>query len=167
MSCWAGRVWRYPARLAPSCSAAAAARWFPVGSCQLQMKVLAWFSDSACSVTRGHMAHGGVAGRVLLLWCPAFLLPQCAGLQSIGYGVDIWWLWWQRNLLTSTMNVESLTRDGLWLREEVKIIVYTYNCPGYFWGMLCAGVGRESRLEDVWSVFPGHAEAVGLWSQLL
>lgn len=40
---------------------------------------------------------------------------------------DIWWLWRQdqRNLLTPGMNAECLTRDGLWLREEVKIIVHT------------------------------------------
>lgn len=51
----------------------------------------------------------------------------CRLAACIGCGVDIWWLWRldQRNLPTPGMNVESLTKDGLWLREEVKIIVYT------------------------------------------
>lgn len=45
---------------------------------------------------------------------------------AVHSGVDMWWLWRQNkgNLLTPGTNVESLTVDGLWLREVVKKIVH-------------------------------------------
>lgn len=130
VSCRAGRVWRYPARLAPPCSTAAAARWSPLGSCQLQIRVLAWFGYSACSVPRGHMACGGVEEQKSLagFCCCDTLPPSCDRVcwLAVHSGVDMWWLWRQDkgNLLTPGKNVESLTVGGLWLREVVKKIVH-------------------------------------------
>lgn len=53
-------------------------------------------------------------------------------------------------------------RDGLWSGEEARKIMHT--C-WLFLGDACDGIGGESSLEDVLSVFTGQDEALCLWSQ--
>lgn len=81
-----------------------------------------------------------ISGRFLLLWYPASLLPECAGLQSI--------VVWTCGGFGGRTRETSSPLERMWKASQEMVcglekwLKKLCTCAGCFWGMLC-GLNRR------------------------